>query len=104
MAHTTTRTLRAARVIHRAKRRIARQVCLFAALRRKLISDVARHFVLTHDVESVVKRPTFGKSRKRSSLRMSFGPGDSDINDGDESSDAVVTPKKSNLKIGRAHV
>ncbi|OSS51049.1 hypothetical protein B5807_04053 [Epicoccum nigrum] len=46
---------------------------------------------------SVVKRPTLGKSKKRSSLRISFGPGESDANDGDESSDAVVTPKKSNL-------
>lgn len=47
----------------------------------------------------VVKRPTFGKSKKRSSLRISFGPGESEGNDGDVSSDAptVVTPKKSNL-------
>ncbi|KAJ4372195.1 hypothetical protein N0V83_003969 [Neocucurbitaria cava] len=45
---------------------------------------------------TVVKRPTIGKSKKRSSLRISFGPGDA--NDGNESSDtAVVTPKKSNL-------
>jgi hypothetical protein len=54
--------------------------------------------VLTHGVVSVVKRPALGKSKKRSSLRISFGPGESDANDGDESSDAaVVTPKKSNL-------
>ncbi|ORY19394.1 nineteen complex-related protein 2-domain-containing protein [Clohesyomyces aquaticus] len=47
---------------------------------------------------SVVKRPVFGKSKKRSSLRLSFGPGDSSANDGDESSDAaVVTPKRTNL-------
>lgn len=60
--------------------------------------DNARRSVLTHSVEAVVKRPTFGKGKKRSSLRISFGPGDSDGNDGDESSDAgVVTPKKSNL-------
>jgi hypothetical protein len=53
--------------------------------------------VLTH--AAVVKRPTFGKAKKRSSLRISFGPGESDANDGDESSDAapVATPKKSNL-------
>lgn len=45
----------------------------------------------------VVKRPIVGKGKKRSSLRISFGPGD-DGNDGDESSDAaVITPKKSNL-------
>ena len=45
----------------------------------------------------VVKRPAIGKAKKRSSLRISFGPGE-DANDGDESSDAaVVTPKKSNL-------
>ncbi|KAF1912270.1 nineteen complex-related protein 2-domain-containing protein [Ampelomyces quisqualis] len=46
-----------------------------------------------------VKRPTFGKGKKRSSLRISFGPSESDANDGDESSDAapVVTPKKTNL-------
>lgn len=45
----------------------------------------------------VVKRPTIGKAKKRSSLRISFGPGE-DANDGDESSDAAVaTPKKSNL-------
>ncbi|KAF1975662.1 hypothetical protein BU23DRAFT_65901 [Bimuria novae-zelandiae CBS 107.79] len=48
--------------------------------------------------ETVVRRPTFGKSKKRSSLRVSFGPNDSDANDGDESSDAaVITPKKLNL-------
>ncbi|KAJ4287237.1 hypothetical protein N0V90_012635 [Kalmusia sp. IMI 367209] len=47
--------------------------------------------------ETIVRRPTFGKSKKRSSLRVSFGPADSDANDGDESSDAVITPKKSNL-------
>ncbi|KAH7087055.1 nineteen complex-related protein 2-domain-containing protein [Paraphoma chrysanthemicola] len=48
---------------------------------------------------AVVKRPVFGKSKKRSSLRISFGPGESEGNDGDESSDAqpMVTPKKSNL-------
>jgi hypothetical protein len=44
-----------------------------------------------------VKRPTFGKTKKRSSLRISFGPG-ADENDGEDSSDtAVITPKKSNL-------
>lgn len=54
--------------------------------------------MLTHGVGSVVKRPAFGKGKKRSSLRVSFGPGEQDANDGDESSDAVVsTPKKSNL-------
>ena len=54
--------------------------------------------MLTHGIETVVRRPTLGKNKKRSSLRMSFGPADSDGNDGDESSDAaVVTPKKSNL-------
>lgn len=44
----------------------------------------------------VVKRPALGKAKKRSSLRISFGGGD-EANDGDESSDAVVTPKKANL-------
>lgn len=61
------------------------------------VSDLRRHSVLTHGVVSVVKRPALGKNKKRSSLRISFGPGESDANDGDESSDAVVTPKKSNL-------
>jgi hypothetical protein len=53
--------------------------------------------VLTHVV--VVKRPAFGKANKRSSLRISFGPGESEGTDGNESSDAapVGTPKKSNL-------
>ncbi|KAG9188652.1 hypothetical protein G6011_07357 [Alternaria panax] len=51
--------------------------------------------VLTGPV--VVKRPTLGKAKKRSSLRVSFGPGE-DSNDGDDSSDTtVVTPKKANL-------
>lgn len=61
------------------------------------VSDLSRHSVLTHAL--VVKRPTFSKAKKRSSLRISFGPGESDANDGDESSDAApaVTPKKSNL-------
>ena len=61
------------------------------------LSDLSRRSVLTRGVVSVVKRPTLGKSKKRSSMRISFGPGESDANDGDESSDAVVTPKKSNL-------
>jgi hypothetical protein len=61
------------------------------------ISDLSRHSVLIHAV--VVKRPTFGKAKKRSSLRISFGPAESEGNDGDESGNAtpVVTPKKSNL-------
>ncbi|KZM18553.1 uncharacterized protein EKO05_0002392 [Ascochyta rabiei] len=49
---------------------------------------------------SVVKRPALGKGKgkKRSSLRISFGPAESDANEGDESSEAgVATPKKSNL-------
>ncbi|KAF2707579.1 hypothetical protein K504DRAFT_458074 [Pleomassaria siparia CBS 279.74] len=47
---------------------------------------------------SVVKRPAFSKGKKKSSLRISFGAGDSNSNDGDESSDStVVTPKKSKL-------
>ncbi len=59
------------------------------------LSNLSRHSVLTDNL--VVKRPTFGNGKKRSSLRISFGPGD-DANDGDESSDAaVITPKKSNL-------
>lgn len=71
---------------------------LCASLPRASDSDLCRRAVLTHGVETVVRRPTLGKSKKRSSLRMSFGPGDSDANDGDESSDAAVfTPKKSNL-------
>jgi hypothetical protein len=56
---------------------------------------LSRPSVLTDN--AVVKRPTIGKAKKRSSLRISFGP-DGDSNDGDESSDAaVITPKKSNL-------
>ena len=59
------------------------------------LSNFSRHSVLTGNI--VVKRPKFGKAKKRSSLRISFGPGE-DANDGDESSDAaVVTPKKSTL-------
>ncbi|KAL6712050.1 hypothetical protein ACN47E_003093 [Coniothyrium glycines] len=46
---------------------------------------------------SVVKRPAIGTSKKRSSLRISFGPGE-EADNGDDSSDtAVKTPKKSNL-------
>lgn len=49
--------------------------------------------------DTVVKRPTFAKNRKRSSLRISFGAVDSEGNDGDDSSDtAVITPKKTSLK------
>lgn len=61
------------------------------------VSDFPRPSLLTESI--VVKRPAFGKSKKRSSLRISFGPGESEANDGNESSDApaVVTPKKSNL-------
>ncbi|KAK7191568.1 hypothetical protein PSPO01_02017 [Paraphaeosphaeria sporulosa] len=69
-----------------------------ASLSQASVSDLRRRAVLTHGVDIVVRKPTFGKSKKRSSLRISFGPGDSDANDGDESSDAgVFTPKKSNL-------
>jgi hypothetical protein len=69
-----------------------------ASLSQAYVSDLCRRAVLTHGVDTVVRRPAFGKSKKRSSLRISFGPGDSDANDGDESSDAgVFTPKKSNL-------
>jgi hypothetical protein len=61
-------------------------------------SDHNRQFVLIDSVDNVVKRPAFGKSKKRSTLRMSFGPADSEANDDDDSSDAALgTPKKSNL-------
>lgn len=71
---------------------------LCGLLSQASVSDPLRRAVLTHGIDTVVRRPTFGKSKKRSSLRISFGPGDSDANDGDESSDAgVFTPKKSNL-------
>jgi hypothetical protein len=64
-----------------------------------VFSDALRNPLLTFLPDTVVKRPTFAKNRKRSSLRISFGPGDSDGNDRDESNDtAVITPKKSNLK------
>ena len=66
------------------------------SLLQPLVSDMRRRPVLIHSVEPVVKRPVLRKSKKTSSLRMSFGPSESDANDGDESSDAaVVTPKKS---------
>ncbi|KAF2498388.1 hypothetical protein BU16DRAFT_524508 [Lophium mytilinum] len=47
----------------------------------------------------VVKRPTIpSKPKKRSSLRLSFGPGESEGDDGNaEGSPSVFTPKKSNL-------
>jgi hypothetical protein len=63
-----------------------------------LFSDTRRIVALTYCLDSVVKRPTFAKAKKRSSLRVSFGPGDTTGTDGDASSDtAVVTPKKSKL-------
>ena len=69
-----------------------------ASLLQAPVSDSPRRAVLTDGVAAVVKKPVFGKGRKRSSLRMSFGPTESDANDADESSDAAVaTPKKSNL-------
>ncbi|KAF9633518.1 hypothetical protein BFW01_g4412 [Lasiodiplodia theobromae] len=46
--------------------------------------------------EPIVKRPTTSKTKKRSSLRLSFGPGESGT-EGDDDSGAVFTPKKSNL-------
>ncbi|KAF1995874.1 hypothetical protein P154DRAFT_623635 [Amniculicola lignicola CBS 123094] len=46
---------------------------------------------------SVVKRPVFGKNKKRSSFRMSFGPEDADANDGSDIGPTVVTPKKTTL-------
>jgi hypothetical protein len=63
-----------------------------------LFSDTRRTVALTYNADSVVKRPTFAKAKKRSSMRVSFGPGDTTGTDGDDSSDtAVVTPKKSKL-------
>lgn len=54
--------------------------------------------MLTHGIVNVVKRPLFGTKKKRSSLRMSFGAGESDANDANDSSDTgFATPKKSNL-------
>lgn len=46
--------------------------------------------------EPVVKRPLVAKGKKRSSLRLSFGPGEGAA-EGDEDGGAVFTPKKSNL-------
>lgn len=61
------------------------------------LSDASRNLLLTDRVEPVVKRTVFGKNKKRSSLRISFGPGDVE-NEGEDSSDsAVITPKKTNL-------
>jgi hypothetical protein len=69
-----------------------------ASLLQAPVSDSHRRTVLTGNLAAVVKRPVFGKGKKRSSLRMSFGRTESDANDADESSDAaVITPKKSNL-------
>ncbi|RMZ66874.1 nineteen complex-related 2 domain-containing [Pyrenophora seminiperda CCB06] len=45
----------------------------------------------------VVKRPVLGKSKKRSSLRISFGPGDEGNEGADSSDTTLVTPKKANL-------
>ncbi|KAF2662913.1 hypothetical protein K491DRAFT_584638 [Lophiostoma macrostomum CBS 122681] len=61
-------------------------------------TDTSQSGAESRKPDTVVKRPAFAKVKKRSSLRVSFGPGESDGNDGDESSDAaVITPKKSNL-------
>lgn len=50
--------------------------------------------------ERVVKRPISSKPKKRSSLRLSFGPGDADVASGHaEGSPAVFTPKKSRLAL-----
>ncbi|OCK77921.1 hypothetical protein K432DRAFT_418329 [Lepidopterella palustris CBS 459.81] len=52
-----------------------------------------------HQVNPIVKRPILpSKPKKRSSLRLSFGPGETGAEDGDDdSSRSVFTPKKSNL-------
>ncbi|KKY26065.1 hypothetical protein UCDDS831_g01575 [Diplodia seriata] len=46
--------------------------------------------------EPVVKRAPASKTKKRSSLRLSFGPGES-ATEGEDDNGAVFTPKKSNL-------
>ncbi|KAL1651241.1 hypothetical protein SLS58_000580 [Diplodia intermedia] len=46
--------------------------------------------------EPVVKRAPASKTKKRSSLRLSFGPGES-ATEGEDDNSAVFTPKKSNL-------
>ncbi|KAF2869320.1 nineteen complex-related protein 2-domain-containing protein [Massariosphaeria phaeospora] len=77
--------------------RIARKVGAYDADSEQKANSSQRE-AQDRSAESVVKRPTFGKAKKRSSLRVSYGPGESDGNDADESSDAtVVTPRKSNL-------
>lgn len=69
-----------------------------SSLLQVAVSDWPNRSVLTHGIVTVVKRPIFGTKKKRSSLRMSFGAGESDANDANESSDtSFATPKKSNL-------
>ncbi|GME22351.1 hypothetical protein GTA08_BOTSDO02671 [Neofusicoccum parvum] len=46
--------------------------------------------------QTPVKRPATSKGKKRSSLRLSFGPGESAA-EGDDDGASVFTPKKSNL-------
>jgi len=63
-----------------------------------LYSDFSRNTLLIPFIEPVVKRPISSKPKKRSSLRLSFGPGDADAASGHaEGSPVVFTPKKSNL-------
>ncbi|CRG92143.1 Transcription elongation factor SPT6 [Talaromyces islandicus] len=49
------------------------------------------------DAEPVVKRPSSLKSKQKSKLRLSFGPGETSMADGDDTGSEVVTPKRPGL-------
>lgn len=49
------------------------------------------------DTEPVVKRPSSLKSKQKSKLRLSFGPGETSMADGDDTASEVITPKRPGL-------
>lgn len=84
---------------------LMKKVRLFHWLRSTLLKYLSIYDRLTASLENTsnVVRPQIGprgssKSKKRSSLRVSFGPGGTSMNEDDDStSSAVFTPKKSSL-------
>ncbi|KAJ5626142.1 hypothetical protein N7510_002451 [Penicillium lagena] len=54
-------------------------------------------YLTVADNEPVVKRPASSKPKQKSKLRLSFGPGETSMNDGGDQESEVVIPKRHGL-------
>ncbi|KAJ5818179.1 hypothetical protein N7474_003770 [Penicillium riverlandense] len=64
---------------------------------RKIGGDENEDEDTTQDNEPVVKRPASSKPKQKSKLRLSFGPGETSMNDGGDQESEVVIPKRHGL-------